>query len=40
MGYTLQDFVRMIEKQTEKDDIPADVLVLDYVRFPTDKKIG
>lgn len=40
MGYTLQDFVNMIQKQTEKDDIPADILVLDYVRFPTDKKIG
>ena len=40
MGYTLEDFVRMIQKQTEKDDIPSDILVLDYVRFPTDKKIG
>jgi hypothetical protein len=40
IGYSLQDFVRMIEKQTEKYDIPADVLVLDYVKFKSDKKIG
>jgi hypothetical protein len=39
IGYSLQDFVRMIEKQTEKDDIPSDILVLNYVRFKTDKRI-
>jgi hypothetical protein len=40
IGYSLQDFVRMIEKQTTETDLPSDVLVLNYVKFPTDKKIG
>jgi hypothetical protein len=40
MGYTLQDFVNMVHKQTEKDNIPTDILVIDYVKFTTDKKIG
>lgn len=39
IGYSLKDFVNMIKKQVEKDDIPADILVLYYVKFHTDKRI-
>lgn len=39
MGYTLQDFVKMIEKQHNKTELPTDILVLDYVHLKDDKKI-
>lgn len=39
IGYSLQTFVNMIQKQVDRDDIPSDILVLYYVRFPTDRKI-
>lgn len=40
MGYALKDFVNMIEKQTAETDLPTDILVLDYVRLPGDRKIN
>jgi hypothetical protein len=39
MGYKLEDFISMIDKQVEKDGMPSDILVLYYVPFKTDKKI-
>ena len=39
IGYKLNEFIDMIHKQVEKDDIPSDILVLYYVHFPKDKKI-
>jgi hypothetical protein len=39
MGYKLEDFINMIDKQVEKTGMPSDVLVLYYVPFKTDKKI-
>lgn len=39
MGYALQNFINMIDKQVEKTEIPPDILVLDYVKFKEDKRI-
>jgi hypothetical protein len=39
MGYGLKEFVKMIEQQEAETDMPADILVLDYVRFKSDRKI-
>lgn len=39
MGYKLEDFINMIDKQVEKTGMPSDILVLHYVRFKTDKRI-
>jgi hypothetical protein len=39
MGYSLRDFINMIDKQVQKTEIPPDILVLDYVKFSTDHKI-
>lgn len=39
MGYSLQDFVKMIEKQHNNTELPTDILVLDYVHLKDDKKI-
>ena len=39
MGYKLEDFINMIDKQVEKSGMPSDILVLYYVPFKTDKKI-
>lgn len=39
IGYSLKDFTSMIEKQMDNDDLPADILVLYYVKFKTDKTI-
>jgi hypothetical protein len=39
IGYSLKEFVRMIEKQEAETDLPSDILVLDYVRFKSDRKI-
>jgi hypothetical protein len=39
MGYDLEEFVKMIDNQVKKDDIPSDIQVLHYVPFKTDKRI-
>ncbi len=39
MGYSLDTFINMIDKQVEKDGMPSDILVLYYVKFKTDKRI-
>lgn len=39
LRYSLNEFVKLIDKQVKKDDIPADILVLYYIKFPTDRKI-
>ena len=39
MGYKLEDFINMIQKQVERTGMPSDILVLYYVPFKTDKKI-
>jgi len=39
MGYALSQFVKMIEKQSIEQDLPSDILVLDYVKFKSDRKI-
>lgn len=39
MGYALQDFINMIDKQVEKTEIHPDILVLDYVKFKEDKRL-
>lgn len=40
IGYSLNDFVRMIHNQTEKTNLPTDILVLNYVHFKDDKPLG
>jgi hypothetical protein len=39
MGYALSQFVKMIEKQEAETEMPPDILVLNYVRFKSDRKI-
>ena len=39
MGYALKDFVKMIQNQEAETDMPSDILVLDYVKFKSDRKI-
>jgi hypothetical protein len=39
MGYALKDFVKMIQKQEAETDMPSDILVLNYVRFKSDRPL-
>lgn len=39
MGYALSQFVKMIEKQEAETERPPDILVLDYVKFKSDRPL-